>query len=155
MSGKKSGTPMRVACVGRARAALAGRLRRAAAIEVAAGDKLHALAKADLVALAPAEYLALVERAEDAAAEAAYRRAESEERVPIAVVERLLAGESPVRVWREHRGLTLVELGARVGRRKAYLSEIESGRKRGTVPTLRAIAAALAVNLDDIVRPRG
>ena len=66
----------------------------------------------EMVTIPREEYerlLALAEDAEDAAAVARFRArlaAGEEELVPAAVVDRLLAGESPVRVWREHRGLT-------------------------------------------------
>src|SRR5262249_21131171 len=64
--------------------------------------------------------------------------------------EPLVAGESPIRVWREYRSLTLERLGAAVGEGKAYLSEIESGKKVGTIETLRAIATALRLELEDV-----
>ena len=66
----------------------------------------------EMVTIPREEYerlLAVAEDAEDAAAVARFRArlaAGEEELVPAAVVDRLLAGESPVRVWREHRGLT-------------------------------------------------
>ena len=64
--------------------------------------------------------------------------------------ERLLAGESPVRVWRRHRGLTLGELADRAGIAPSYLSEIETGRKPGSVAALGKLAEALGVELDDV-----
>lgn len=35
------------------------------------------------------------------------------EDVPMEMVNRLIAGEHPVRVWREHRGMTSAELARR------------------------------------------
>lgn len=58
---------------------------------------------ADLVVTTPA---ALEEMLEDAAATAAFHATRDQERVPIELVDRLLAGENPVKVWREHRGLS-------------------------------------------------
>jgi hypothetical protein len=46
----------------------------------------------------------MVEEHEAAAAFAATRDQES---VPDAIVGRLIDGENPIRVWREHRGLSL------------------------------------------------
>jgi transcriptional regulator with XRE-family HTH domain len=46
--------------------------------------------------------------------------------------------------------MTLADLGAAVGKQKGYLSEIKGGKKTGTIETLRAIAQALNVDLDDI-----
>ena len=74
-----------------------------------------------------------------------------EERVPDEVVARLLAGESPVRVWREHRGLTQQALADRAEISKNYLSQIETGARDGRVRVLQALARALGVDLDDLV----
>jgi DNA-binding Xre family transcriptional regulator len=71
--------------------------------------------------------------------------------VPGEVVNRLVAGEHPVRVWRDHRGLSGAELARRAGISPALLSEIESGRKEGSLRTLRALARELHVDLDDLV----
>jgi DNA-binding XRE family transcriptional regulator len=76
------------------------------------------------------------------------------EEVPVEVVTRLLSGENPVRVWREHRGFSLRELGRRAGVSPQLLSEIETGKKEGSLKSLRAIARELGVELDDLV-PRG
>jgi DNA-binding Xre family transcriptional regulator len=73
------------------------------------------------------------------------------EDVPVEIVNRLLSGENPVRVWREHRGLSLRELGRRTGISPQLLSEIESGKKEGSLRSLRAIARELGVDLDDLV----
>ncbi len=68
--------------------------------------------------------------------------------VPEEIVRRELAGESPVKLWREHRGLTQHDLAKRAGISKPYLSQIETGKRQGTVETLGAIARALDVPLD-------
>jgi len=82
---------------------------------------------------------------QDAAATAAYHRTRDQERVPIGVVDQLIAQENPVRVWREHRGHSLRQL-AEVG--IGYLSQIDNGARKGTVGTLKKITAALDVDLD-------
>jgi len=74
-----------------------------------------------------------------------------DELVPEAVVERLLAGENPVRVWRSHRGLSARELALKAELSAPYVSEIESGKKEGSLSAMKRIAAALAVDLDDLV----
>src|SRR3546814_3871263 len=58
------------------------------------------------------------------------------------MVERLLDGENPVRVWREHRGLTVKALAERAGISAAYLSQIEGGQRDGSLDTMRKIAEA-------------
>ena len=77
--------------------------------------------------------------------------ADDAETVPHEIVARLVAGESPLRVWREYRDLTQATLAEQARLDKSYLSQIESGRKRGSVEVLKRLADALAVDLDDIV----
>ena len=103
------------------------------------------------------EYTALIERVEllqdlhdSQDFEERLARGE-EELIPGDVVERLVEGENPVRVWREHRGLTQEELGARTGLSGPYLSQIESGKREGTVKVFAALAKALDVDIDDLV----
>ena len=80
------------------------------------------------------EYIALRELAEDAEDAAALARfAEryargTEETVPAEVVDRLLAGEAPLRVWREFRGVTATQVAAAVQITPAHISKIESGK---------------------------
>jgi hypothetical protein len=45
--------------------------------------------------------------------------------LPAELVDSLIDAESPVRVWREHRRMTLGNLADRVGIAPSYLSEIE------------------------------
>lgn len=114
---------------------------------------------ARLVVIPEAEYQALSEAALDAADREAVRRfrtalaAGEEELIPAEVVNRILDGENPVRVWRKHRGMTLHELAKRVGIGSAYLSQVETGKRDGTVVTLRRIANELGVALDDLIPP--
>jgi DNA-binding XRE family transcriptional regulator len=103
----------------------------------------------------PAEFVLLsadelAELVEDAAALAAYERTRGEETVPITVVDRLLANENPVKVWREYRGLTLSALAGKAGIGKGYLSQIERGTRQGPVKTVQKLADALNAELDDL-----
>ncbi len=93
----------------------------------------------------------LRERLEDREAEMAYLRTRDQPSVPDAVLGRLLDGESPLRVWREHRGLTLRELAARRKLGASTLSEIETGTSEGSVRALRHIATVLDVSIDDLL----
>ena len=68
--------------------------------------------------------------------------------IPDEIVRRELEGDSPIKLWREHRGLTRMELGRLAGISKPYLSQIETGKRQGTIETLTAIAHALKVPLD-------
>lgn len=109
------------------------------------------------VALSRAAYEKLVEAAEDAAdlrAIAQFERhlaAGEEEFVPSDMVDRILAGENRVRVWREHRGLSVSALAEKVGIAQPYLSQIETGKREGTLQTMKKIADALKITVDDLI----
>ena len=100
------------------------------------------------------DYAALLRAREDAEDMAAYYKAKAETReyVPGKIAERLILGEdSPIKIWREYRGLTQQQLAKAVGISAIYLSHIETQRKKGAVGTLKKIATALKVDLDDLV----
>ncbi len=106
-----------------------------------------------------ADYERLLDLAEDradtlAAAAAEERRRAGEEYLPAAMVDRLLAGDNPLRVWRRHRGMTLARLSGETGITTGYLSDIERGRRRGSPGLFRKLAEALRVSTDDIL-PQG
>ncbi|MCX7368387.1 MAG: helix-turn-helix transcriptional regulator [Alphaproteobacteria bacterium] len=67
-----------------------------------------------------------------------------------ALVDRLLAGESAIRIWREHRGMTVTALAEKVGISASYLSRIENGHKPGGTDIRRAIGKALRVPMEDL-----
>ena len=73
------------------------------------------------------------------------------EGMPMPVLRRIIDGENPVRVIREWRGITQAELARRSGLHRVQLHDIETGKSRGSVDTLKAIAVALDVSLDDVV----
>lgn len=110
-----------------------------------------------LVVLPEQEFDALVEAAEAAEDREAVRRFEArlangeEELIPAQIVERLLSGENRIAVWRSHRGLSAKALAEAAGIAPAYLSQIEGGKREGSVPTLKKIAEALRVTLDFLV----
>lgn len=96
----------------------------------------------------------LLEQAEDADAARAYDRAKAQpdrETVPIAVADALLAGENPMRVWRDYRRMTQDQLAAAAGVRRAYIAQLESGRRRGSAQVLARIARALTLDIDDLI----
>ncbi len=77
--------------------------------------------------------------------------AKGEELIPSEVTYAILDGENPIRVWRKHRGLTQQQVAAKAGISKPYLSQLESGQRKGTTEVLIAIAKVLNVSLDDLV----
>lgn len=101
---------------------------------------------AELVALTPQHYDELIERAEDAAAVAAYRKTRKEEAFPAELLDQMLAGETPLRVWRRHRGMTQQELANKIGISKSHLSEVESGKSEFSLSTLRKAAKAMDID---------
>ena len=88
---------------------------------------------------------------EDRAAEASFHRTQGEESFPRQVANRLMDGDNPVRVFREYRGMKAAALARRIGKSPSYLSEIETGKKPGSVAVLRQIADALGVDLENLV----
>jgi DNA-binding XRE family transcriptional regulator len=105
-----------------------------------------------MVTIPQAEYERLVADSEMLADLAAYdaAKAEAGEGMPLAVFSRIISGENPVKVIREWRGLTQAELARRSDLHRVQLHDIESGKSRGSVETLKAIAVALDVPLDDV-----
>jgi len=96
-------------------------------------------------------FLELLEDEADAQVVAEFHEAYTAGRefmVPDEIMRRELAGESPIKLWREHRDLTQQELATRAGISKPYLSQIETGKRQGTVETLSAIARSLDVPID-------
>jgi len=61
-----------------------------------------------------------------------------------------LADMVPAKFWRERRGMKAVELANAAGISPAYLSEIETGKKSGTMAVMARIADTLHVTLDDL-----
>lgn len=114
-----------------------------------------AKAAASTVTLPRARYDAMLRRIEDLQDALTIRRARARGRtadaMPADRVNRMLAGEHPLRVWREHRGLTLSALARRAGVPVGYVSEIETKKKPGSLATMKKLARALALDLDDIV----
>lgn len=73
-----------------------------------------------------------------------------DELVPSEIVKRLISGENRVKVWRSHRGLSVKGLAAEAGISAPYLSEIEGGKKEGSLSVMKKIAEVLDVDLDDL-----
>jgi DNA-binding XRE family transcriptional regulator len=108
------------------------------------------------MALLPvADYERLLDLAEDkadalAAADAEHRRESGEEYLSGEMVDRLMSGESALRVWRRHRGLTLSALAERAGVTVATLSRVETGKMQGRPTLWRSLADCLGVSVEEI-----
>ncbi|WP_231119178.1 helix-turn-helix transcriptional regulator [Rhodovulum sp. MB263] len=111
----------------------------------------------DMVTIPRDEYERLREAAEDLEDILAYDRAKADmaagraELVPAEFVNRIIDGESPVRVYRDLRGLTQAALAEKAGINRVIVAELETGRKQGSAQTLKKIADALGVTVDDLI----
>lgn len=76
---------------------------------------------------------------------------EDEETIPLAVLDRLLDGEHPLKVFRRYRGLSQKELAERTGLNATYLSQIETRKRGGSTRVYRLLAAALNVDIGDLI----
>ena len=74
-----------------------------------------------------------------------------DEAVPAQAANRIIEGESALRVYRQYRGLTQTALAQASGVNRVQIADIEAGRKSGSVETLRKLAAALGMTVDDLV----
>ena len=103
------------------------------------------------------EYLRLVEQAELLEDIQDYDRIKSavesgdEEVLPGEVVDALVGGENPVKVWREYRKLTRQQLAETTKISAPYLSQLETGKRKASTKVLVAIARILRVDVDDLI----
>ena len=122
-----------------------GRLSKVAA-------KLRDTGKADHVALSVAAAASMVDMLEDMQDAALYRARGGEPVIPHDVVAAIHKGTNPVRAWRAHKGLTLQQLAKAAGNMPVgYLSEIETGKKPGSIAAYKALAKALGTEIDMLV----
>jgi DNA-binding XRE family transcriptional regulator len=121
---------------------------------------IHTPGGDDLAVLPRVEYDRLVSLAAEAQEDAAARivrhsmRALKEGRevvLPKAVADRLANGDNAVRVIREWRDMIQGELAAAVGISQNYLSEIETGRRKGPAELQKKFARALGVPMDLLI----
>jgi transcriptional regulator with XRE-family HTH domain len=122
--------------------------------------KIRLLAQTDkTVTLRRADFQALLEAAEDNADLAAVVKHRAEEQrlgwdvakrnyLTREETERLLDGESPVRVWREKSGIRQGALALAAGVRVGYLAEIEGGKKPGSTSALQSVAKILEIPME-------
>jgi DNA-binding Xre family transcriptional regulator len=100
------------------------------------------------------EFEALAQRIEDLEdtlyARTVLKETKPEDYLPAELVARLVAGEHPLRIWREHRNLASAELAKRAGMTASSVSDIECGHKPASDHVLQRLAAALKVRVEDI-----
>ncbi len=67
--------------------------------------------------------------------------------LPDNILDELTARQQhPVKILREYRGLTQAQLARDAGLSRPYLTEIETGKKDGSIRAMKALAEALGVN---------
>ena len=72
-----------------------------------------------------------------------------QDELPASILDKLAARqETPVKILRTYRGHTQKELAERARLSRPYLTEIETGKKDGSVRALKSLADALGVSLD-------
>lgn len=76
-----------------------------------------------------------------------------EELFPSELVDALFEGRYRIKVWREHRGLSQQEAAGAPGTSDPYLSQLESGKREGSVEVMAVLTRALNLSLDLLIGP--
>ena len=119
--------------------------------------KFTMTAKGEMATLPRAEYERLKNLALEAEENAGTARlvararkdlARGQPLIPKEIVDRLANAENPIRVLREFREHSQDELVAAVGITQGYLSDLETGKRKGPLELHQKIARALEVPLE-------
>ena len=97
------------------------------------------LAGQEYVVIAKSDYDTLASRVAD------------DERFPADFVNKLSDSDNRIAVWREYHGLTISALAEAAGISQSCLSDIENGKKDGSIKVLKRIAQVLNADLDLII----
>lgn len=103
------------------------------------------------------EYLKLVEKAEMLEDIEDYEKAKAEiekngtEYLPMELAFTLIDGANPIKTWREYRNLTQNDLAEKTGISIPYLSQLEAGKRRGSIQVISALAKAMNLTVDDLL----
>ncbi len=71
--------------------------------------------------------------------------------IPHEVLRRELDGVKPLRAWRDFRGLSQAQLSTQAGISRAYLAQIETGERTGTVEVMAKLARCLGCLIEDLI----
>ena len=106
----------------------------------------------DTIQMPRDEYEAMIEKIEDLEDMIAFIQFEQSEpeTIPHEIVKRRVAGENPLTIYREHRGLSQRALAEIAGVNHVQIGDIESRGKTGSVLTLVKLARALDVPVENI-----
>ena len=96
---------------------------------------------------------AMLEELEDIRALDAVMAKPARRMIPFEVTSAILDGASPIRAWRDHRGLSLQALADAAAVDVSRLMELESGARKAKPAELRKLARALGAQVDDLCDP--
>jgi predicted transcriptional regulator len=68
-----------------------------------------------------------------------------------AELDEYLNAKTPLSFWRKKRQMTQADLSKVTGIAQGFISEIESGQKPGTPATLKKLAQALNIKVDNLI----
>jgi transcriptional regulator with XRE-family HTH domain len=74
--------------------------------------------------------------------------------IPKEIVDRIARGENALRALREWRGKTQLYLAHKTNIGQGYISDLESGRRKGTTTALKKIADVLKLPAPYCTAPR-
>ena len=121
--------------------------------------RFETTSKGEVAILPRAEYERLKKLADEAIEDAGTARLVARAKKEVAagmpllpkeVVDRLAKGENPIRVLREFRDYTQNDLRHAVGITQGYLSDLETGKRKGPFELHRKIARALGVPFESL-----
>lgn len=75
----------------------------------------------------------------------------AEELLPAEVIHAILDGGNAIRVWREYRCQTQQDLSRKVGISLPYLFQLESGRRKGSLAVISAVARVLEAPIETLL----
>ena len=75
----------------------------------------------------------------------------NEERIPGAVIDRLMAGEAPLLVWREHRGMSREALAEATGTSVAEIERVERDGADLGLRKMAALARGVRIDAEDLL----
>lgn len=108
----------------------------------------------EMIVMPKNRYIEMLRSAEISSIKESVARGE-EELIDIGFLDMLLnSDDSPIKLWRKKRGLTAKELAKAVSRTPVHISNIETGKKNGSIELYMDIAKVLNVDVDDILPRR-
>jgi len=103
------------------------------------------------------DYLVLAEQAEMLEDIQAYDDVKSslangeEELIPVSVANALADGENPIKVWREYRRFTQLQVAEKAGISVPYVSQLETGKRNASVKVMKQIASLFDVEIENLL----